>query len=154
MNVLLMHPFSCYEKLESPHLDPTACHWVGTQTPFICPLILHLHTQWDIDQFTMVLAFNNDYIIYYHMDATQSVGVAQTCFSNAVWWSKVGSAPPLYFLTELTNWSLMCIVKFFLGRMGYTPVGAPCDCIITVIGHFNVVMSFVISTFLFMNCHY
>ena len=31
----------------------------------------------------MVLAFNNNHIIYYHMDAQQSIGLGQTYFTSS-----------------------------------------------------------------------
>ena len=43
---------------------------------------LHLHTQWDSDWLTMALVLNNDHIIYYHMDALLSVGLAWTYFAH------------------------------------------------------------------------
>ena len=45
-----------------------------------CLLWLHLHTQQDLDEFTMPLPFYRDYIIYYHTAAMPLVGLTQTYF--------------------------------------------------------------------------
>ena len=48
----------------------------------LCIPMLHLHTWWDLDWFTMALAFNNDHTIYYHIYATWSVELVWTYFGH------------------------------------------------------------------------
>ena len=43
---------------------------------------LGYHTQWTYDQVTIVLAFNNNHIIYHNMDAQWSRALAWTYSTN------------------------------------------------------------------------
>ena len=45
-------------------------------------LNLHYHTWQASDQVTMALAFNNEHIVYYHMDALWSMALMQTNFTH------------------------------------------------------------------------
>ena len=38
-------------------------------------------------------------------------------------------------------------VKFSVGRVGYTPLGIPCDCIMAIMDHSNTAIPFVITAF-------
>ena len=62
----------------------------------------------------MALMFNDDHIIYYHMDATHSFGLVQNYFTHPNY-SVVnfGSAPLIYLLTQVTKWDLRPIFMFF-----------------------------------------
>ena len=98
-------------------------------------LNLDLHAQWDLDQFTVVLVFNNDHNIYCHMVAKWSVGSTWTYFSHPDSVNLIG--PYLYYY-----------VMFFPGRVGYTHLGTHCDLIIAIIDFSNAAVSFVITAFL------
>ena len=39
-------------------------------------------------------------------------------------------------------------VKFFLGRVGHTPLGTPCDCMVALCNTSNAAVPFVITAFL------
>ena len=80
------------------------------------------------------------------MKATWSVNFVCTYFAHPdYWWSNVGSTLPIFILIQLTKWGLLPFVKFFLGRVGYTPLGAPCDYIVAIRAHSNVAIPFVIN---------
>ena len=117
---------------------------------------LHLHTWWDPDHFTMALTFNNDHIIYYHMDDMWPVGFG-ALFCSSLLFGQVMLVHTTYLSPDTVNQmgpQIYCIVKFFLGREGYTPLGAPCDCIMAIIDHSSATMPFVITAFLTMNRPY
>ena len=46
----------------------------------LCAPMLYLHTQMDSDWITIALTFNNDHIIYNHMDATWSLAGLKPIF--------------------------------------------------------------------------
>ena len=112
---------------------------------------LHLHTQQDIDWSTNTLAFNNDQIIYHYTDATWSVDMAQTYFVHPDYLVVQSWVHATYLFHNIVNQmgpQMYHYVKFFLGRVGYSTLGAPCDCIVAIIDYSNAAMPFVITAFL------
>ena len=90
----------------------------------------------------MTLAFNNDHIIYYQMDALQSMGLALTYFTHpdyfvVHWW--------VHDTINQTGFYTYYCVKFFKGRVGYAPLGSQCTGIMAIIVQSNVALSFVIT---------
>ena len=76
----------------------------------------------------MTLAFNSDHTLYYPMDTIRSVGLAWTYFTHpdylvvlcwvCVTYLSLDTIDPIGSQTY-------CYAKFFMGRMGYTPLGTP-----------------------------
>ena len=71
---------------------------------------LQIPNLWTSDQVAMALVFNNDHIVYYHMDSLQSMDLAWPYFTHPDYWlSNVGSTPIIYLLILLTKWGLIPI---------------------------------------------
>ena len=99
----------------------------------------------------MALTFNSGHIIYYYMEAAWSVHFVQTYFTNPDYlevqsWAHTTSL----FLDNVYQMGshVYHYVNFLLGRLGYTPLGAPWDYIMAKIDHSNAAMPFVITAFL------
>ena len=88
---------------------------------------LYYQTCWDSDQVTMALIFNSDHTKCYNMDALQSMGLAHAYFTHSeylvvkCWVHNTHISPNT--INKMGPWSY-CYVKFFMGRMGYTPLGS------------------------------
>ena len=93
----------------------------------------------------MSLAFNNEHIVYYHMDALWlMVWCRPVSLTLTVWLSNVGSMHFIYPLILLTNrTSGLYYVTFFGEWVDYTPLGTPCNHIEAIIDQTNVVMPFI-----------
>ena len=77
------------------------CECLDTCMPFVqCYDIQQAY-----NQVPTALVFNNNHVIYYHMDAQWSIGLAWTYFANAIWLSNVGSMLHCYLLKLLTKQS-------------------------------------------------
>ena len=99
LNLLLLHPFL----LVKSSFASCGLLLLIIQIWYLHMLKFHLLTMQDINWFTMALTFNNDHIIYYHMDATWSTSFVWIySLILTIWWSNAGSAPPIYFLIQLT----------------------------------------------------
>ena len=98
----------------------------------------------------MVLELNNAHIIYYYMDKTQSVGLLWTYFAHSDYMIIQGwiHATCLYPDTiNKTGPHVYHYVKFFLGKVGYTPLSSPCDNIVAIVNHSNAVQSFIVTIY-------
>ena len=108
-------------------------------------LKLHFHTQWHSD----TLQCNNIHIIYYHMDTTQSVGLAWTFFTHPDYLviQVVIHATCSYLDTiNKTGPHVYHCVTSFPG-VGYTPLGTPCDCIMDIVNHSDALWPFIVTIY-------
>ena len=98
--------------------------------------------------FIMVLHMNDEHIVYFHMDTTQSVGLVQTYFSHPeflivqCWIHATFLFPDTATQTEPHAY---CSVKFFPG-VGYIHLGIPYACIMAILNHYHTI-TFCINTF-------
>ena len=123
-------------------------------------LKLHLHTQQNSPQLTMVQMFNDDHNIYYHMDIKiTSELLKQSIITN------LSQASFHYLHTEATSSGLWDKVKLHKNRMYYLPMMAPLKydvvdravrefggvmlqlLVLCVIDHSNTVMPFLLLLF-------
>ena len=101
------------------------------------------------DQLIMALAFNDNYIIYRHMDTQCSIGSAQTYFTSPdylvfqFWVCDSFFGPDTINPTELKVYHC----AKFLGVVGYTPLGFPCTQPIAAINYSNPALPFVVTAF-------
>ena len=95
----------------------------------------------------MVLAFNDNHIIYYQMVLQQSIGWMQTYFVNhdylvvQDWLYATFLSPDTVNQTE----SHVCHCTFFYCAVGYPPLGLPCIRVMAVISFANAVMPYVFT---------
>ena len=122
-----------------------ACDWY-VWVLNLQPPELHLYTWWDSDWLTMVLAFNNDHIIYYHMVALWSVGLSQIYFAHPDYMVVQCQVCTTYLSPDTvkhTGPPTFHDVNFFMGRVNYTLLGTLCNFIMAIIDHSKATMSFV-----------
>ena len=137
LNLLLLHPPSVNKRFSHAFygLKLVCIQILHLHTPKV-----HLHTWWDPDQYTMVLMLNNDHIIYYYMDATQSLGLVWTYFTYPDYLVVQCCVKTRYLSPDTVNQTgpqIYHYVKFFSKRVGCTPLGTLFDHIMTIIDHSN-----------------
>ena len=85
------------------------------------------------------------------MDAEQLVGLALTFFTHPDYLVVQCLVCAIYLSPDTVNQTgpqISHYVKFFLWRVGYMPLGTPCDCIMAIIHHSNAELPFAVTTFL------
>ena len=102
---------------------------------YLYTLKLDFHTWQLFAHSTMVLQLNSGRIIYYYMDATQSVGLMWTYFAHPEYLAVQGWIQTTFLYWDTINQTgpyFYHYVKFIGG--GYMPLSAPCDCIMAIVG--------------------
>ena len=100
-------------------------------------------------QDTMGVLYNNNHIIFYHIDALQAVGLAWTYFTYPDYLVVQCWVYVTYLSPDTINQMgphTYHYVKFLEGLVGYTPLGAPFNCIMAIIDKTNAAMPFVVIT--------
>ena len=80
---------------------------------------MHLSCIYMLAHYTMALANNNDHIIYFHMDATQSVRLAWTYFAHPDYLVAQCWVCTTYLSPNIVNQmgsQTYCYVKFIVGE--------------------------------------
>ena len=98
---------------------------------------------------TMGLHMNDGHIIYYYLDATQSVGLMQTCFNHLDFLVVQCWICAMFMLADMVTQTGLHVnhyFKFFL-EMGYMPLDTPCDCIMVILDCPDAVQPFILTTF-------
>ena len=98
----------------------------------------------------MALAYNDNHIIYYHMDAQQSVGLGRTYFTSPDYLVVQCLVCYTFFHPDTMNprgSHVYHCTKFSQGGVGYNSLGVPFAQLVAVINYFSAALPFVFTAF-------
>ena len=84
-------------------------------------------------------------IIYYNIDATSAVACAWTYVTHPDYMVILGRMHATYLYLEVHMFTVS-LSSFWV--VGYMPMGAPCDCMVAIVGNSDTAQPFVVTSVL------